>query len=125
MKKLIINRKEWANGKSCTKLWIKSKLKINNSDRYCCLGLMCRDLFDVKDEDLQNRAFPVFNNLPEINQKLKKIGLLNNFSLTSVGEAIVRVNDNSTISEEEREESLRRYFKLIGIEVEFTGELLP
>lgn len=130
-KKLVINRSEWLSGDFQKIKPHGSSLYDNYLDRFCCLGLICRDLANIPTEKMKYVGSPAGLNvgLKEIEdfEKLRELGLLreDNKHYFNTDETILLIaaNDNPSISDELREKEITVIFSKLGIDVEFMGEL--
>lgn len=131
MKKLVINRKEWLNGKYLKATEVSGAMVNLNVNRYCCMGLALRDLFGVKKEQMAHCSYPA-----QVDVGMDKMDeiITAGFATrpyqdrprnTELTNDIADINDKYLIDEDVREEELKDRFKSIGIELEFIGELFP
>lgn len=113
--KLVIDRPSWLRGESD----FRSKLLRSEDNKKCCLGfysLAC----GLPEEAIRDRgtvtnacfggSYPV----PEEMQFL-----VHGRISSEVGGQLMRINDNSNISDDEREKQLTSIFASHGVEVEF------
>lgn len=130
MKKLVINRKEWLPHEIVSEYKKDSCLYSSSLERYCCLGLVCRDLANIPKRNMEYAVMPASLSLKEMN-KLIKLELVvkdnklhdGGFYNTDTAKQLAMVNDARDITLDQREKEIIVLFSTIDIECEFVGEL--
>ena len=135
MHKLVIDRSKWA----CGVLFGQSMLYNTYTERMCCLGHYLVSL-GLDKEELENKLNPYelitdkekfdklkdkMKNLIQENKKYDKRTFSSNSVARNVkwaNQAMI-INDDYTVPQEEREESLINEFAKIDVELSFTGKL--
>jgi len=120
MKQLLIDRNKWCRGKINNN---HGTALLDDGGMMCCLGFYCKQIDGMEDKDIHEIAVPA-----QIGKTLvEKLSILvddeyeeenNDFSDTAIN-----INDNMSISEEDRENRLKEHFASNGIEIKFTGDL--
>jgi hypothetical protein len=111
MEKLVIDRNIWLRGEG----GIKSYLLRESDKKKCCIGILMSSLLNIVDDKILGESTAISNEwlvslIPQKMEWLKNFSTMNEFYDT---------NDNSTISDEEREKKLTKLFAAQNIEVEF------
>jgi hypothetical protein len=117
MEKLIINRKTWLHGDS------KNSLLLRDDNKMCCLGFYAIFKGYTEDEIL---GFAEPAQLDDCGDKFSSLVTFsdydNNYHPNGICYQLMHINDNSNITDKEREIRLISEFKEIDIELEFVGE---
>jgi hypothetical protein len=134
IKELTINRKKWYRG------WGSENSCLLNpqSGKMCCLGFYALQS-GLSKKDIKNMPTPgavrkllrgdevYLNDGNTISQPAKpiqwntKLMQRNRDLHTRTGDNLIDVNDNDSISDEEREKKITSLFKRIGVAVKFIG----
>jgi hypothetical protein len=109
MEKLVIDRNIWLRGERNSYLLRKSDKK------KCCIGILMSSLLNIADDKILGKSTTISNEqlvrlIPQKMEWLKNSSTMDEFYY---------INDNSTISDEEREKKLTELFAAQNIEVEF------
>ena len=117
---LIIDRAKWRaggnpilnpnyTGEGSTQL-------LNDQGYMCCLGFRCHQM-GIPKKLLLNVGMPLgLYNSYDIPDLINELGRNSEFAVQAV-----RINDDSSLSPEEREKAITKHFKKIGVIVEFKG----
>ena len=138
MKKLIIDRSIWRTGDNSDNATGEGDTYLLNHQGYmCCLGMMCEQiglprqaLLDVSQPHDMDIDDPDLNNYPELStlvfqrKTINENEPLEEFYLkgTSFAFNAMKINDDGTISSEQREEAITMHFATRGIAVEFIND---
>lgn len=115
--KFTINRRRWYRGKPNARLW--------NSEKRagCCLGHVCKQLLECTWKELNHVSLPWHladkHKLPDDFRQSKILIGDNIFGNESLASRAVPINDDTTITDEVREQRLIALFKENGYELEF------
>jgi len=120
MERLIIDRGLWRTGAdSKNKTGFGTTFLLNKEGFMCCLGF-CVQQLGIKEDDLKGKALPSSLNNPKIGSLLlNERGFDNEFTKIAVS-----INDDESITSQEREAKLILHFKEEGIDIIFTGQYL-
>lgn len=130
MKKLIIDRSIWRTGDNSDNATGDGDTALLNHQGYmCCLGMMCEQigiprqaLLDVLQPHDMDIDESYLNNYPALStlvfQGLEEFYLKG----TSFAFNAMKINDDGTISSEQREEAITMHFATRGIAVEFIND---
>lgn len=139
MEKLIIDRSIWRTGDdSKNKTGDGNTALLNHQGYMCCLGMMCEQiglprqaLLDVSQPHDMYIDEPDLNNYPELSTLVRvktstRGGLPEELCLNGTSFAIdaMKINDDVTISSEQREEAITMHFATRGIAVEFINDYI-
>jgi len=111
LKTIIINRKRWARGNQ------GGYLLNAQSGKMCCLGF-CAKSFGISTENIIGINMP--KNITSLQKDKLPKWLLLGYGPVDV-EELAFINDESTFSDEEREEKIKKIFKKHKINVKFVG----
>lgn len=122
MAKFVIDRSKWrcggegsyGGGSGPTKL-------LNNEGFMCCLGQVSCQL-GVPEDEIRGLEYPrhLARRKPQFREQIEL--LYAGFDETPLSRGAYQINDNTLLTDEEREESLIEHFREHGHEIEFTGE---
>ncbi len=126
MIKVQIDRKTWLRGVGSNDSVYKVRLRTEEGEQ-CCLGFVCKKL-GLKNKDILDVGRPGhlvrYDNFAQRNAKEKLTPVLLKVKEPTekawVEEAIT-INDDSLMSETEREEKLTKLFAKNGLDVKFVG----
>lgn len=112
LKELRIDRRRWVRGH----IGGRSAL-LNEEGNMCCLGFACRKE-GIPEKDLKDvlNPFQVKNSRERVLSLVTKRG----YNRKATGDA-VDINDNTIITEQEREAQLKPVLAKLGYKVVFTG----
>jgi hypothetical protein len=127
MKQLIIDRKKWRTGGNAYALnRQKGHTSLYNDRGYsCCLGFYCRKIGGIRNNVLLDVGSPDNLNIKDFT----KIELLVSrdspdevYSYTVFSQEAIDINDDPSLSNEERESTIIEHFKKVDIEVIFKNK---
>jgi hypothetical protein len=127
MKQLIIDRKKWRTGGDSVELRrLKGLTSLYNDMGYsCCLGFYCRKIGGIRNNVLLNVAAPDNLNIKDFT----KIELLVSrdsrdevYDGSVFSQEAIDINDDDSLSNEEREADIIEHFKKVDIEVIFKNK---
>ena len=116
---LIINRAKWRtgghyNGKNQT--GFGGTILLNSEGFMCCLGFRCHQM-GIPKKDLLSmptpRSIATDWDIPD---------LIDSYGDTTFTIKAVRINDDNSLTSEEREKQITEHFATIGVTVEFKGK---
>lgn len=111
--KLVIKSSEWWRGE-------KSLLCNGMQDKFCCMGIQCRDIYGVSTRNLANTGLPTFLGSVlsnDLRNKFFKDGATN---YSSFQRMVAEINDDPMTTDEEKIEQLRPYFKeVFNLEIDW------
>lgn len=142
MEKLIIDRSIWRTGDDSDNATGEGNTALLNHQGYmCCLGMMCEQIglprqallnvpqphdmdMDIDESYLNN--YPALSTLVLLVKITNREGLPEDsyFEGTSFAINAMKINDNETISSEQREEAITMHFATKGITVEFINDYI-
>lgn len=129
MKTVIIERERWRSGGSKSDPGINSHISgeddtklLNPSGYMCCLGFVCEQLGGFALDDLYGREYP-----RELTETKELEGLLvedkdGRYVHTHLTNEAIEINDDNSLSLQEREKQLAELFEPYGVELVFTGD---
>lgn len=108
--KFVIDRKKWRCGQDGANSLGRGETKLLNAEGYmCCLGQICEQS-GISREVLLNKLYP----------PLKGVDWLSTYvSEDRLYMVFVKINDNRYLTNESREEQIKRLASQYGHEVEF------
>ena len=115
---LIINRAKWRTGSKSTVQTGKGDTELLNEEGFmCCLGFRCHQM-GIPKKDLLGMGIPACIaadwDIPDL---LTSPGKNSVFTSKAVS-----INDDSSLTSEEREIAITKHFATIGVTVEFKGK---
>lgn len=126
--KFVVDRSKWRNGGTGEDFNISNKYGdtalLNQEGYRCCLGFVCNQL-GVEDGMLEDIGQPDDIDLNDINNiDLSTLVRIYDgaYELSELSERAITINDNGTLSVENRELKLIELFKEFGHELVFEGE---
>jgi len=127
MQKLIIDRKKWrSGGDNYTNVREKGHTSLYNSYGYsCCLGFYCRQIGKIRNKVLLDTGSPEnldIKNFNKIELLISRDSNNNVYDNSNFTDDAVSINDDSSLSNEEREEAIIEHFKKSNIEVVFKNK---
>ncbi len=113
MRKLVIDRKKWLKGDDGN-----NSCMLDDDGHMCCLGFVARRITKLSKERLFRQGTPADCYLGESLLTYSSDGTLrdNDFSAEAMD-----INDDSGLSEKEREKKLIKLFKKNDIELSFSN----
>ena len=126
MQKLIIDRRKWRTGGDESDIRIKGPTSLYNDLGYsCCLGFYCRQIGKIRNKVLLDVDTPdnlTIKNFNKIELLISRDSNNNVYDNSDFTNDAVLINDDSCLSNEEREEAIIEHFKKANIEVVFKNE---
>lgn len=117
MRKFVIDRATWrCGGTGPHRHGDGNTLLLNEQGDMCCLGHMALQSGCCEFE-IESRGTPLFVSRLSQDKLLSGVGDHSGFV-----DAAITINDNYTLSREEREEKLIELGKKYDVEISFTGE---
>ena len=114
---LIIDRAKWRTGaNSPIETGVGQTQLLNKEGYMCCLGFRCHQM-GIPEKDLLGMGSP-----GSIITDWDIPDLINSRGNTPFTAEAVRINDDSSITPEEREKRITKHFATIGVTVEFKGK---
>jgi hypothetical protein len=127
MQQLIIDRKKWRTGGDSVELRrLKGPTSLYNDMGYsCCLGFYCRKIGGIRNNVLLDVGSPENLNIKDFT----KIELLVSrdsrdevYDGSVFSQEAIDINDDDSLSNEEREADIIEHFKKVDIEVIFKNK---
>ncbi len=127
MQQLIIDRKKWRTGGDSVELRrLKGPTSLYNDMGYsCCLGFYCRKIGGIRNNVLLDVGSPDNLNIKDFT----KIELLVSrdsrdevYDGSVFSQEAIDINDDDSLSNEEREAAIIEHFKKVDIEVIFKNK---
>lgn len=127
MQQLIIDRKKWRTGGDSVELRrLKGPTSLYNDMGYsCCLGFYCRKIGGIRNNVLLDVGSPDNLNIKDFT----KIELLVSrdsrdevYDGSVFSQEAIDINDDDSLSNEEREADIIEHFKKVDIEVIFKNK---
>ena len=117
---LIINRAKWRTGQDPIDIDFSTgkgdTLLLNKEGFMCCLGFRCHQM-GIPKKDLLNVATP-----DSIATHWDIPDLLDSRGNTKFTNEAIGINDDGSLTSEEREIAITKHFVTIGVTVEFKGK---
>jgi hypothetical protein len=127
MQQLIIDRKKWRTGGDSVELRrLKGPTSLYNDMGYsCCLGFYCRKIGGIRNNVLLDVGSPDNLNIKDFT----KIELLVSrdsrdevYDGSVFSQEAIDINDDDSLSNEEREAAIIKHFKKVDVEVIFKNK---
>lgn len=116
-KSFTIDRSEWVTGRNLDERKNPSQL-LNFNKKKCCVGFACLAA-GLSEEEIDGVEAPMGTWKVKGLSGFDKLG---NWKHEGIAPEIYLVNDDSGLTDQEREEDVRDLFAKIGVEVKFVGE---
>jgi hypothetical protein len=127
MKQLIIDRKKWRTGGDSVELRrLKGPTSLYNDMGYsCCLGFYCRKIGGIRNNVLLDVGSPDNLNIKDFT-KIELLVSRNSrdevYDGSVFSQEAIDINDDDSLSNEEREADIIEHFKKVDIEVIFKNK---
>lgn len=127
MQQLIIDRKKWRTGGDSVELRrLKGPTSLYNDMGYsCCLGFYCRKIGGIRNNVLLDVGSPENLNIKDFT-KIELLVSRNSrdevYDGSVFSQEAIDINDDDSLSNEEREADIIEHFKKVDIEVIFKNK---